>query len=160
MNCKEIEQKIYLYGELSEAELSQIEEHLPGCKSCRSQLEGVESKRKAIEHLASHTPAIRNSAALTSRIMQNISTKPTGLEHIGIGIKGVWQKITLTAISAALVLLFVQEQRQEPAISKGPVQSGAVLNSNLFRQLHQETRRKKESSVYGRLTYQRSLSKN
>ncbi len=158
MSCKEIEQRIYLYGELNEAEQAETDRHIKGCKDCIAVFETHERQRVHITRIAIHTPRIRNSAALTSKIMQQIKPNVTRTERLTVKAREGWLKISFAAVSAALVLMFVQEQQIEPVATKVVQQNGTVLNTNLFRLHHQQTRSKKGTSMYERLTYQRNIT--
>lgn len=158
MNCKQIEQRIYLYGELNEAERAETDQHIKACKNCFAVFEARERQRIQITRIATHTPRIRNSAALTSKIMQEIKPNSTWTERLTGKAREGWLKISFAAVSAALVLIFVQEQQIEPVATKVVQHRGTVLNTNLFRLHHQQTRSKKETSMYERLTYQRNIT--
>lgn len=158
MSCKEIEQRIYLYGELNEAERAETDWHIKGCKDCCVVFEAHEHQRMHITRIAPQMPRIRNSAALTSKIMQGIRPSVTWTERLMGKATESWLRISFAAVSAALVLMFVQEQQTEPVVTKVVQQRGTVLNTNLFRLHHQQTRSKKEPSMYERLTYQRNIT--
>jgi hypothetical protein len=108
MNCKLVENNIWLYEELTDAEKAHVQQHVVNCVECAA----VWQRARAFQHvtlqLRSAMPAPSHEAQLTHRIMHALP--PTQikwqLRAWKVGVLG------LRAISFVLLIFFVLETRQ------------------------------------------------
>ncbi len=69
MKCQEAEQRIFLYGELTEQERRETDDHVRCCEFCMQAMERTQAlTRITVDHRA-NPPALPNEAAMTHRIM-------------------------------------------------------------------------------------------
>jgi anti-sigma factor RsiW len=102
----------YLNGSLDDAERALVEQHLPACAACRTELESQRSLQQA---LARETPLPDPEASL-ARLIARLDRTP-GAVHCGGGIAGwlarrlrpvpAWARLALAAQFAAIATLCV-----------------------------------------------------
>jgi hypothetical protein len=159
MNCREAEERIYLYEELSPREREQTDLHIKTCAACKQ----ISDRAKTLREMTAATakPVLPDSAAMTRRIMSVVQQKVPG-RAMTLGkffqvpyINAL--RYSMAALSLLLLFSFVQEYNMGVQVS-GPVRSshntGAVLNTTSFREALETARKKNShtSSLYDCIT--------
>lgn len=138
MSCKDFEQSIYVYSELSTDEKKMIDAHLQTCSSCTSMFEELKQSQLLIEGLINENIVPKNAARLTSSIMSKISTDKVDRSSIFTGLLLGHVRIALSGLSIVLLLSFAVEFLQGPeqlnAAQSLVVDNSVVLNSKIFRE--------------------------
>lgn len=107
MKCKDFEQEIYLYSELSETEKIRVDAHIQECDACKELFQLVSSARVSIEQASLKKPELTNHARLTSNIMQAVADQQ---KQSTLWINSLFLKYTMVAASLALIIVFGVEQ--------------------------------------------------
>src|SRR5690242_4923633 len=109
MSCKNFEQSIYLYDELSASEKNVIDVHLQICPSCTEKFEEIKRAQLLIKQVAKEGIVPSNAARITSGIMSKISTE----RAIRVSIFGELflsrARIALAGLSIILLVSFAVE---------------------------------------------------
>jgi hypothetical protein len=148
MRCKEIEQEIYLYDELTSSAKAKVDEHVTNCKDCSSLLKTIQDYQSVAAKMADIKPQPANHSRLTSNIMQAIQANPKQQLSLSIFLQRGFVKYSLMAASLALVILFISEQ-QAPARKVKFTTAGMVtLQSQSAVSIIKEQKEKKEVSLY------------
>lgn len=137
MGCKNFEENIYTYQELSADEKKLTDAHLTTCASCAALFEEVKAAELLIEQVAKQEVAPPNAARLTSGIMSKISVDKVNRVSIFTELLLVRARIVLTGLSIVLLVSFAIEFLQDTAQFKTTqslvVDNSVVLNSKIFR---------------------------
>lgn len=152
MMCREAEEKIYLYDELSTTERIRIDAHVNTCASCREAMHAYRFQKEITGALAAQPLVIRNASALTHKIMGALEKRPESAgTRIQYYLDMLWLKISLMGVSALLAIFFMVEQSQ-PAVAPGThrLMEGPVLDTHSFIKQQQEAITQQRISVYER----------
>lgn len=137
MSCKDFEQNIYVYHELSTDEKKLVDTHLQTCSSCAALFEELKQTQLLIEQMANEAIVPKNAARLTSGIMSKISTEKINRVSIFSDLLLGRARIALTCLSVVLLVAFAVEFLQDTAQLKATqslvVDNSVVLNSKIFR---------------------------
>lgn len=125
MKCKDFEQEIYLYSELTASEKEPVDEHIRQCAACQKLFATMRRYQSVVNELAENKPQPVNHARLTSNIMQAIQSKPKEESTLFSLLQRSFVKYSFVAASLMLVILFVTEQ-QAFVESEKPIVVGAV----------------------------------
>jgi anti-sigma factor RsiW len=128
MKCKDFEQDIYLYSELTEAAKIRVDVHIQTCAACKELLQ-IASSAQAFVTKASHLkPEIANHGRLTSNITQAVAKQQT--QSVS-WINSMFLKYAMVAASFALIIAFGVEQLSpvEGPYKRMPVAKTVTLNS-------------------------------
>lgn len=109
MKCKDFEQDIYLYSELSEAERVKVDAHIQECTACKELFQLVASANAIVAKASLVTPEVANHGRLTSNIMQALQIQQKNSS--ALSFKSLFVKYAMVAASLILVTLFVVEQQ-------------------------------------------------
>jgi len=163
MKCREAEEKIYLYRELSEKEQRELNQHIATCESCRL----LHQSAKRIEVLMKRTNNIpvqpRNPQLLTQRIMTSIKKKESHQTLLSTFINYVesyFVKYSFAALSIFLVAVFMKEYSQEEVILRQNLavkQNGPTLNTAAVHEKFQQRKQHKEDQPISYYAYYKKL---
>lgn len=145
MNCKETEQEIYLYRELTASEKATVDEHIGQCVACQKLFISIQEYQSFVNGLAENKPQPANHARLTSSIMQAINQhqnqKTTGLNSLFV-------RYAMVAASLSLIVLFGAEQLEPNEFNKRqPVARAVVLESTSLSKIFLKGKEKSESRL-------------
>lgn len=132
MNCKDIQQEIYLYDELTPTGEKVIDSHIESCVSCRELFVTVQQANMLISKEALLVPQPKNFSKLTSDIMQAVEIESKQKEsRIGSFLSRLSLKYTMAAASLALILGFGFESfsSAEQVTKRYPSAKTVTLNS-------------------------------
>lgn len=144
MNCSRMEEKIYLYAELTSSEKRIVDEHLTKCVACSKLAQQVIHLQKVIENAASHKPELRNPQPLTQRIMNAIE-KEESLSLFSVltdYLDHLFVRYAIGAVAVFLISFFIYEQQVADfsssinRSSKLEISKGAVLDYGKFRNMY------------------------
>lgn len=149
MRCKDFEQDIYLYSELSETEKTKVGVHLETCAACKELFQLVSATRVSITEAAAKKPEIVNHARLTSNIMQAVAGQR---KQSTLWINNVFLKYTMAAVSCVLIIAFGAEQissaerfsKPIPGTKTVTLNSASIIKTMLDKNQHPDSR----SSLY------------
>jgi len=110
MNCKEVEQEIYLYSELRSHEKTTIDVHIKQCAACQELFATVQVYQAMAGDLANDKPEIRNHARLTSNIMQAVTQSAQKKNSFSMLFDSIFIRSAFVAASFALAIFFTAEQ--------------------------------------------------
>jgi anti-sigma factor RsiW len=137
MDCKDFEQSIYLYDELSASERRSVDAHLQTCASCAAVFEEVKGARLLINQMADAEIVPRNAAQLTSGIMSKIAAERSDRNSTFFAPFFFRARIALTVLSVVLLISFgvefLRESTQLRSLQNFAASNSAVLNSKIFR---------------------------
>lgn len=127
MKCKDFEERIYLYSELSEAERQSLEAHIKNCAACARLFQDFTSIRQHIAKVAALKSEPVNNARLTSNVMQAIGRQQ---KKTSVWFNSSVLKCAMVAASLTLIVLFGIEQMEPYELKKQiPVAHTVVLES-------------------------------
>lgn len=159
MNCKDVEQEIYLYNELTPTEKKVIDNHIESCVSCREHFAIVQQTRMLVSKEALSVPQPKNFSKLTSHIMQAIEVESQQKEsRLHLFLSSWSLKYSMAAASLALILGFGFESLSSgESITKGyppitkhyPSAKTVTLNSNSLAKSYRDKKSQPEkTSLY------------
>jgi len=163
MNCKDIEQDLYLYAELSAQERARVDEHLKTCTSCAGLRAAIELSEKQIHALATMPIEAQHAARLTRKIMDGIASPEVAESHHGIlnsMIRTVSIKYACSALSIGLILLFGVQFYNVPNQPFHQESEGAtvVIHSSSVRQAFTKVRQANLASIPCRSPFRSEMS--
>jgi hypothetical protein len=134
MKCKDFEQDIYLYTELSEAERIRVDSHIQECAACRELFQVVLSTQTLVGEASIIKPELANHGRLTSNIMQAIQSKPQNESGFVTLLQQSFVKYSFVAVSLVLIIAFGAEQLSpvESFSKRIPETNTVTLNSAAF----------------------------
>jgi len=157
MKCKETEQAIYLYQELSVDERSKVDAHVDTCEECALLLREWKQSVGLIQHAKQVQVVPNNAAHLNHRIMNAIHSTPSNsvFDLVLVKLRTQFVSYGMATMSLILVVFFISEQNQSnKAMVMDKKYSGAhdvVLNSNSFFKALQEGREIKDTFSFSSL---------
>jgi predicted anti-sigma-YlaC factor YlaD len=127
MKCKDFEQDIYLYSELSEEERIMVTAHMQECAACKELFQVVLSTQTLIAKASVIKPELANHGRLTSSIMQALQKKEINFSLSFLN--SFFLKYSMVTISVALIVTFAVEQYSSAEVlpMAQTSQSGTVL---------------------------------
>jgi hypothetical protein len=143
MNCQECEKNSWIYAELSEAERSQLGNHIQTCSDCRRRYQEMVVVSQILKQATPIVPELKNAAALTSRIMDELPPKNQSWRALFLSsFDNTWVQNSLRLASMVLVILFVWESNPDSnQLTKHfPGGKTVVLNSIAFVRKYDELR--------------------
>ena len=144
MKCKDFEQDIYLYSELTETERIRVDAHIQKCDACKELFQLVSTTHVLIEQVSLKKPEIANHGKLTSDIMQAIQSKYKEESILISLLQRSFVKYSFVATSLALSVLFVTEQQHFSEPQKTVVTGVVTLKSTTVSEVFEQ---RKESKV-------------
>jgi len=144
MKCKDFEQEIYLYSELSETERIRVDVHIQECADCKELFELVSSTRVLIEQAAITKPELTNHARLTSNIMQAIAVQQ---KQSSSWLNSLFVRYAMVAASLILIVWFFQEQQSATEPPQQHLATVVKLNSQPIGKIINKDK-KKPVSIY------------
>jgi predicted anti-sigma-YlaC factor YlaD len=135
MSCEKYLQDIYLYDELSPEAREVIDKHVLTCTDCRTLLEEVQQQSAWVKHASLAPPKARHPRQLTDAILARIE-RPTRRATLLAPMDSLFVRYALAAVSVGLLVLFLSEQQNGPAVVKTMYRpaASATLNTNDFLQ--------------------------
>ncbi len=128
MKCKECEEAIYTYRELSDSEKQRMEVHLQSCSACRKLFEEVMRVNSLVLKASRVAQAHSNPEWLTNKIMSGVISKPQPAKRGFSFLPGFFDvaatRYALAGVSICLLLLFFIETGNplnEPNPVKSPI---------------------------------------
>lgn len=166
MKCREFENKIYSYEELTDPEKALLEEHRSHCVDCNSLAEQVIQSQRLIRKVSTLKAEVRNPYQLTQRIMNSIARpkQETSLDKFMLYLDSLLVRYAFSTISLLLLVFFLYEQRaintsdSIAKISKTEIKKGLVLNMSAFLYNHNAQRVRKEPPI-ARYTYYKAVGR-
>lgn len=127
-SCKDFEQEIYFYRELTKENKEVLDNHLTSCKQCREIFAIVQQTEALISKTASAKPEPVNSAQLTSNIMQRVGNQQ---KQNSSWINNMFLRSTMAAASLIIIIAFGVESFSPvgPLTKRYPYRRAATLNS-------------------------------
>lgn len=107
MKCKDFEQDIYLYAELSETERLRLDAHIQECADCKKLFQLVSSVQGLIAKESSTKHEVVNNGRLTSNIMQAVAGQQ---KQSTSWMSGIFVKYAMATASLVLIIAFGSEQ--------------------------------------------------
>lgn len=150
MSCKELEQAIYLYEELTTSEKLAVDQHLVSCKRCIELMEEVRRSQSFIMLLAEAKPQPESFSRLTSNIMQAVNEHEKQKQPVRLAfLDQLIVRYGMMAVSFLLLLFFAVEQQSvdSPAPVDKPVANTVTLNSTSFLETLRERKHKEEKEI-------------
>jgi anti-sigma factor RsiW len=112
MSCTfEEELTAYVDGELGSFQERQVDQHLPGCESCRATLELLKQTVELVEAMPSFQP----SSGLRRAVLNRIDEPPSLRERLIAAFSPAWWVPVLGFAAAALVAVAINARRPERA---------------------------------------------
>lgn len=154
MICKEIEEEIYLYHELTASHKEIVDEHIKHCTACQKLFVFTQEYQSIIIGLAENKPQPSNHARLTSNIMQGIGKRRA---QTSLWLNSLFIKYSMVVASLILVVAFGFEQsslRIEQLSPVGsiykrvPIAKTITLNSASVAEVLQNQKEKRNVSFY------------
>ncbi len=165
MKCRKIEEKIYLYTELTSSEKKRVDEHLTQCVACSSLAQQLFHSQEIIKKAANHKPELRNPQALIQRIMNAVENEKSQsiFSVLNDYMENLFVRYAISAVSVFLISFFVYEQQAADfsssidKSSKLEISKGAVLDYSKFRITYVKRRdNKPTASLSSRYSYFKS----
>lgn len=165
MNCRRMEEKIYLYKELTSSEKKRVDEHLTQCVACSKLAQQLFHSQEIIKNAANHKPELRNPQALTQRIMNAIEKEESQsiFSVLTDYLDNIFVRNAIRAVSVFLISFFVYEQQAvdfSPSFTKtykSEISKGPVLDYGKFRNTYFNRRDNKSTAVLSsRYSYYKS----
>ncbi len=143
MNCRNFEEQLVMFAELSTEEKAQLETHLAGCASCASMFDSVSAAEKIIKRAGTVHPVLQDPVSLTDSIMGRIvSQRPAfrnWLDFSFLKMEVEYPKFALAAVSIFFVSFFGFELMSSQSGTNQPslvtVAKPVVLNKEEFRRV-------------------------
>ena len=151
MNCKDFEEQIVLFPELSNEERAIVTEHLNSCASCMELFNSVTETVNVLREIGKVNIEIQDPFRLTNIIMARIKAKksqPWSLFNLSfLRFELAQVKYAMSVASFLLVFTFGIEQFQSSEISGTAVSSSNSKMVILNRRTFQEELSKSKTSV-------------
>jgi len=156
MNCKNIEELVFLYKELETNEKALIEKHIIDCSSCKELLMQANYQYKVISKAAEMPLISENPERIKFRIMKGIepNQKINLLDRIFLLFEYRWLQSTMGIVSIILIGFFVSEisSASNLAFNKSYKTDVAILNTQHFLQTYIKRRESpKTISLYDQI---------
>ena len=165
MKCKEFEERIYLYEELTDSEKALIDKHRNDCETC-NKLAGQVIHSQALIRKASLLKAeVKNPYLLTQQIIHSIA-KEKGVslsDQLASYLDNLFVRYAFGVASLLLVTFFLYEQQTADRvdsltkITNTLVKPGAVLDMNVFLNHYRRQRVKKDPVPISKYAYYKSV---
>ena len=164
MNCKKLEEKIYLYNELTSSEKMIVDEHLNQCDNCRRLARHLNSSQALINIAARYNPEMKNPGPLTNRIMNAIEKEKgqSFFSQLTTYLDNSFFRFAISATSVFLVSFFVYEQQPtnlRSSVSKAEkteISKGSILDYGKFRTRYAKQKETRSTAHNSRYTYYKS----
>lgn len=149
MKCRDFEQDIYLYRELTLPERSGIDQHVKECGDCRKLLKIVLASQSMIVQASQLKAEPENFSRLTHTIMQAVEDSSTQKRfRFEFSFEG-FIKYSLVTASLVLITFFVMEQQTSLEMPDRIARGETVpLRSQSVVKIIKEQKGKKEASLY------------
>jgi hypothetical protein len=149
MTCREVEEQIVLFSELTDGEKALVETHVKECSSCKEMLAVAELMNQRVARAAAVSPKVQHPIALTNTIMEGVQQrKPYSWNLSGLFLSPGEPYLTYALAIASLVCVgfFGMEQLDNTAIMNSAVIAThadtrtVVLNKGTFQAALQKHR--------------------
>jgi hypothetical protein len=153
MNCREAENRIYLFRELSEKEKREVDQHIANCESCRLILQSTQRIDLLLKRANNIRVQPRNPELLTQRIMTSIKKREAHQTLLSTFIQYVeshFVKYSFAALSIFLVAVFVKEYSQKEVFLHKNLtvkQGNPILSMPQIRENYRARKQRKEEPV-------------
>ncbi len=148
MNCKEYQEKIYLYSEITEMDKTSLREHMRSCEDCRELFESVTEVQRLTTIVAAREIRPSDASKFTHKIMEGIVSdrNQVGWEQIIIRMHSGMLRYAFASVSTLLIFVLVYENypQPRPQQNKEPLLVARVfLSSSAWRERLAARREKK-----------------
>ncbi len=155
MDCKDFENDIFLYWEISEKQKEALKLHLESCANCKTLFNEAMQMEQLVKEVSVQKATPANAAKLTSSIMEEIqlSRAESWVDRINNILQSAFSKIALASASTILLITFsVEFFNDAPKIkTESPITSGfAILNSKLFKE--ETARQRNKTKLFAECT--------
>ncbi|MEQ1584276.1 MAG: hypothetical protein ABL895_00230 [Cyclobacteriaceae bacterium] len=165
MKCKEFEEGIYLYEELTGSEKALVDNHRSHCEACNKLAEQVIQSGILIKRAGLLKTEAKNPHQLTLRIMNSIAKEKevSVLDYLASYFDNLFIRYAFGMASLLLVVFFLYEQqsidRVDPItkITNTEVKPGPVLDMNVFLNHYRNQRVKKDPVPISKYAYYKSV---
>ena len=104
--CERIETLLWSYGNLTETERAEIDEHLQGCVSCREAFATIGGLQEAVNRNRASLAEI-DAAKFDSAVMAKIRTERKPLVKPAVDSRGYKMRLAFSFAMAAMIVLFL-----------------------------------------------------
>jgi hypothetical protein len=164
MKCREFENKIYRYEELTGKEKAVMEDHQSRCAACNSLAEQVIQSQRLVKKVSALKAEAQNPHQLTQRIMNSISTHKHDniFDKLTSYMDNLFVRYSFSAVSFLLIALLLYQQQEfndsDPIskFAKTEIKKGPVLNMSGFLNNYYAQRSGKEPPI-ARYTYYKAV---
>jgi predicted anti-sigma-YlaC factor YlaD len=160
-----MEEKIYLYTELTSSEKKRVDEHITQCVACSVLAQQLFHSQEIIKNAANHKPELRNPQALTQRIMNAVENEKSRsiFSVLTDFMDNLFVRYAISAMAVFLISFYVYEQQGvdfSTSMNKtyqSEISQGAVLDYSKFRNTYVRRRDNKSTVVLSsRYSYYKS----
>lgn len=136
MNCKNAEESIILYSELTREEKIQLEAHIKNCAACSALFDGIQNQQEFFLTAKSWIPEIKNPVAFTDQIMDALPAKTFQSKKKENSVRTLFQwtplQTGLAACSLVLAFIFAVEfnRTTETIQDQSAIKNGVTLSSD------------------------------
>ena len=144
MNCKSIEELIFLYKELNSTERALVDKHIIGCASCKELLLQINHQHQLVSKVAEIPVLSANYTLMKSRILKGIEPDPriNLLDKILLRFEHRWLQSTMAIVSIILIGFFASEvfSVEDLRYSNKHQANAPTLNTQHFFQTYKKRR--------------------
>lgn len=136
MNCKKVEELLFLYEELAPAEKTRVDAHLKNCVACATILMDVQKQQAVFAKAKIWSPEINDPVAFTDQLMESLPTKTFHTEKKINALSTLfrWSPLQTGLAACSLILAFTfaaEFKRTAQTIQDQPtVKNGVALSTN------------------------------
>ncbi len=165
MKCKEFEERIYLYEELTDSEKALIDEHRSLCEACNKLADQVIQSGMLIKRASLLKAEVKNPHQLTQRIINSIAKEKevSMVDQLAIYLDNLFVRYAFGVASLLLVTFFLVEQQSNDRvdsitkITNTEVKPGPVLDMSVFLNHYRKQRVKKDPVPISKYAYYKSV---
>lgn len=165
MKCKEFEERIYLYEELTDSEKALIDKHRNDCEACNKVADQVIQLGKLIKRAGLLKAEVKNPHQLTQQIMNSIAKQKgvSVLDQLASYLDNLFVRYAFGVASLLLVSFFLYEQQMVDRVDSitkivnTEAKRGAVLDMNVFLNHYRNQRVKKDLVPISKYAYFKSV---
>jgi len=152
MSCKEFQQQVYLYRELTPSEKKVLDKHLSMCDACNKLMDQISRVNSLMQQENLFKPEVKNPHLLTERIMRAITTQQESnvLDDVIAYLHSYLVRSAVSLVSIVLVSFFVYEQQltgiqTNEKASPQPISRGTRLDMKDFLDTYWKRREKRQA---------------
>lgn len=165
MKCKEFEERIYLYEELSDSEKAKIDEHRSHCQACNKLADRATQSLALIRKASLLKAEVKNPHQLTQQIMNSIAKEGgvSVLDQLSSYLDNLFVRYAFGVASLLLITFFLYENKTADRvasitkITNTKVKPGPVLDMSVFLNHYRRQRVKKDPVPISKYAYYKSV---